>query len=264
MAFCSACGAELTGPYCDLCGAKAAEERTAKPKPKHRTESPSLSKSGAAEKRTASGKGLSPFSPQRIWRTVAMACAALLLFGSGVVTGIWLGQGSTPAGLGMTPAGGITDADLTGLSDLARANFHMEQGVGLMNEGQRSAAVSEFRKALKAWELVLQAEPDNLYAQTYQGLTYYYAGDGKRAIQTLEAALAQDPNYLWAIFNLAWIHETNERPAEAKAAYQHYVEVAEAEKADLLKYAEQYELIDRQIEASRQAVARLSGGGSGQ
>jgi len=40
--------------------------------------------------------------------------------------------------------------------------------------------------------------------------------------------------------------------------------VVDEERQDPLKYAEQSELIDRQVAAAQQAVARLSGGGNGQ
>lgn len=252
MATCASCGSELTGLYCNSCGTRASEERA-----------PKKTRSPAPPKPVSRTPGL--LSPQRIWRTVAVAVLALVVYGSGVITGIFMAQGSTAAGLGgTTPAAATGDPGLDAMPPLARANFYMEKGVALMNEGQRSAAVSEFRKSLKDWEAAIQAEPDNLYARTYEGLTYYYAGDSKVALEKLRAVLEKDPNYLWAIFNLAWIYETAGKKTEATLMYKKYVAVADEEKKNQLKYAEQFELIDRQVEAATKALEKLGGGGSGQ
>lgn len=258
MAHCSSCGAELTGQYCNTCGARAPEERA----PRKKKEA-----AQAAPRAHHPGKGPGLLSPQRIWRTVAVSVLALIIYGGGIFTGIYMAQGSTGSlvGSGETPGAGPTgDATLDSLSALARANWYMEKGVALMTEGQRSAAVAEFRKSLKEWDAALLEDPDSLYAQTYQGLTYYYVGDSTKALNTLRAVLEKDPNYLWAVFNLAWIYETGGKKPEAVLMYNKYIAVAPTEKQNQLKYAEQFELIDRQTEAAQKAVERLQGGGSGQ
>ncbi|MFZ5826225.1 MAG: tetratricopeptide repeat protein [Bacillota bacterium] len=258
MAHCSSCGAELTGQYCNTCGARAPEERA----PRKKKEA-----AHTAAKAHHSTKSPGLLSPQRIWRTVAMTVLALVIYGGGIFTGIYMAKGPTgsTAASGQSPAAASTgNPTLDTLSPLARANFFMEKGVALMTEGQRSAAVAEFRKSLKEWEAALQEDPNNLYALTYQGLTYYYSGDSTKALNTLRDVLEKDPNYLWAIFNLAWIYETGGKKSEAILMYKKYIAVAPTEKQNQLKYAEQFELIDRQVEAATKAVERLQGGGSGQ
>lgn len=253
MATCTSCGSELSGLYCNTCGARASEDRA-----------PKKAKSAAPAK-AAYAPGRSPgiFDKSRIWKTVTVGLLALIIYGAGIISGIYMNQGSTGVAGGTAPAAATGDAVLDSMPPLARANYYMEQGVALMNEGQRSAAVAEFRKSIKEWEAAIAAEPDNLYAQTYEGLTYYYAGDSAKALTKLRAVLEKDPNYLWAIFNLAWIYETADKKLEATMMYNKYIAVAEEEKKQQLKYAEQFELIDRQVEAAKTAVAKLNGGGTG-
>lgn len=254
MATCPSCGSELTGLYCDTCGARAPEERKLRrPKGTPRGEAP------------PQGRRPGRLSPQRIGRTTAAALLALALFGAGMIAGIWIGRSSVgAAGTALQPTSGVDQTVLDGMTPLAQANFFMETGVTLLNQGQRSAAVSEFRKSITAWQTVLEGEPTNLFARTFLGLTYYYAGDTGQAVETLQAVLDQDANYLWAIFNLAWISEMTGREADAVALYQRYIDVADEERQQTLKYAEQPELIDRQLEAAREAVGRLGQEGEGQ
>lgn len=255
MATCPTCGSDLTGQYCNTCGARAPEERA--PRKKKEAASP-------ANRAHHPGRGPGLLAPTRIWRTVAVVVLGLVIYGGGIFTGIYMAQGGTGSGGLATTLSNIGDPAIDTMPPLARATFYMEKGVSLMNEGQRSAAVSEFRKALKEWQAAIEQEPENLYAQTYLGLTYYYAGDSQRAVEALRAVLEKDTYYLWAIFNLGWIYETGGKKTEAVLMYNKYLAVAPEEKKNMLKYAEQFELIDRQVEAAQTAVQRLQGGGSGQ
>lgn len=250
MATCQNCGSDLSGPYCNTCGARAPEDRA--PKKAHKP----------AANKTAGGRAPGIFSPQRIGRTTAVGLLVLLGFGAGTVTGYWLG--TTSGGTGATPLTSST-VDATaqldaGLTPLGQAGQFMDAGVELLNKGDRTGAIASFRKAITQYENVIKAEPDNLYAKSYLGLTYYYAGDSNKALETEKAVLKQDENYLWAIFNLAWIYETAGKPDESLLMYKKYLAVVDTEKQNTIKYAEQIELIDRQIEAAKRAVEAAGGG----
>lgn len=225
MSDCAHCGSELDGLDCSTCG-----ERAPAPRP-----------------------------PVRLRRSrwgVGSILLGLLLFSGGLLTGIWFAQP-----ISSMPTAALIDPTLAGLDPLTRAERYLEEGAALLGNGKRSAAISQFRKALKDWEAAIQAEPENHYARTYQGLTYYYAGDTKRAVQVLTAVLDEDPQYLWALFNLAWIDEQGGKKSEALQLYQRYLAAAESEQEDKVKYAEQYELIPVQVEAAQAAVEKLGGGG---
>lgn len=249
MATCQNCDSELTGPYCNACGARAPEERAP-----NRARKPS-----AHSHKPVTGRGPSPFSPQRIGRTTAMGLLGLILFGSGTIAGYWLGtgtNGSPPVSTPVDTAAFVAED----LPPLAAAGRYMDEGVGYLNKGDRTSATASFRKAIGQYEQVLKQEPENAYARSYLGLTYYYIGDSKRALEHEEAVLKQDPNYLWALFNLAWIYETAEKQTESLMMYQRYLSVVGAEKENRAKYAEQYDLIERQVEAAKKAVAAAKGG----
>lgn len=270
MATCPSCGSAFSGEYCDICGAPAGDEpRTARAKPTQATPAQASFAQATpprAKPSSRSGARAQPaFAPEarRPGRTTAMALLGAALFGAGFLSGLFVGQATQAPASGLQPNLGVSQATIDAMTPLAQANYFMETGVAMLNQGQRSAAVSEFRKAITAFKAVLEAEPDNLYAGTYLGLTYYYAGDDEQARQALEAVLERDPNYLWAIFNLAWIHDVEKRTADALALYQRYLDVVDQERQNPLKYAEQSELIDKQIGAAQQAVARLTGGGNG-
>ncbi len=250
MPTCPSCGHETAGRYCDLCGGRTADPRKdSRPRGQPRAAGPS------------GGPVRAPGLGRRPAYVTALALCALLLFGSGLVSGAWLARSAAVTGTGLYPTPGIDQAAIEAMTPLAQANFFLETGVSLLNQGHRSAAVSEFRKAITAFNTVLRAEPENLFAGTYLGLTYYYAGDAEKAEETLLAVLEQDPSYLWAIFNLAWVYEVEGETDAAVAMYQRYLEAAPAEREHTLKYAEQPELIDKQIGAAHEAIARLSGGG---
>ncbi len=253
MPTCPSCGHESTGPYCDVCGGPVAPHRD-RPRRGAKAPAPAPARGGHSP---AQGR-----SPRRHVPTVALALCGLLLFGVGFLSGVWLGRGSAVTGTALYPTPGIDQAALETLTPLAQANFFLETGVALLNQGHRSAAVSEFRKAITAFETVLRSESDNLFAGTYLGLTCYYAGDRQKAEEALQAVLERDPGYLWAIFNLAWIYEVEGETDAAVAMYQRYLNAAPQERENTLKYAEQPDLIDQQINAAREAVARLSGGGN--
>lgn len=248
MATCQNCGSDLNGPYCNTCGARAPEDRGHK-----KVSKPSVHKQ-------ATGRNYGLFSPQRIGRTTAMGLLGLMLFGAGTITGYWLG--TTTGGGGSLTSTSIDATAESGMPPIALASQYMDEGVGFLNEGNRTAAISSFRKAISQYEKVLKEEPDNLYAKTYLGLTHYYVGDSQKALEYEQAVLKADENYLWALFNLGWIYETANQKTESIMMYKKYLAVVDQEKQNTIKYAEQLELIDRQIEAAKKAVEAAEGGGN--
>ncbi len=246
MATCHSCGAKVNGQYCNTCGARVQEEKAPKKPPK--PDARGGLRGGAA------------VQANRIWRSTAIGLLGLAIFAGGLVTGFYLGTedvssisaASLPEDLGIP--------EDTDLPPIAIAGRYMDKGVAFMEQGERSAAVRNFRKAIAYYKQVLAQEPDNLYARTYLGLTYYYVGDSDRALKLHREVLDQDPNYLWAIFNLAWIYQTADKKDESLQMYRKYLDVVEEERQDRVKYAEQYELIDRQITAARKALEAEGGG----
>lgn len=253
MATCHSCGSDLTGPYCNTCGTKAQPEMAPH---KPRKEPP---RSEASRRETVPARGArqeSAMAPQNVWRYTAMGLISVLIFGAGMIAGFYLGTGST---ISADPSA-VASFDLSGQPPISIAGMYMDEGVDFMSQGNRTAAANSLRKAVTFYNEALAEEPDNLYARTYLGLTQYYLGDSTKALTELRGVLQQDPNYLWAIFNLAWIYESGENPTEAILMYKKYLTAAPQEMEDRAKYSEQYDLIERQIKASETALANLEGG----
>lgn len=250
MATCHSCGSELTGPYCNECGAKAQVERAAR---KPRKEAPKALAAGSARPARTGA------APQGFWKQTALALLGLALFAGGMITGFWLGTGSSNGQSGIASLG-TGDPDFGDMPPAAVGGLYMDEGVAYMGQSNRTAAATSFRKAVTYFDRALKEDPDNLYARTYLGLTHFYLGDSTKALAELRETLNRDPNYLWAIFNLAWIYETAGKQGESLVMYKKYLAVVDQERELPAKYAEQYELIDRQIEVAQKAVAGLSGG----
>lgn len=264
MAICSSCGAETEQKYCEVCGAIVKEGRA----PTGTDSGPPPSPAQRRARRApgpAPGRHPAPRTGQaaasgRMVRYTTYSLLALILYGAGVMTGIWL-KGSDSGSLTSTAVDATQDAALANLPATAQAGKYMDEGVDFLQKGERTAAATAFRRAITLFEQALREDPNDLYAHTYLGLTQYYAGDSARGLETQRAVLKKDPNYLWALFNLAWMLETTGNKLEAAATYQKYLDVAPAEQANPMKYLEQRELIDRQIEAAGKAIERLTGTG---
>lgn len=236
MGACHNCGSDLTGQYCTICGARAAT-------------SPSQTRRRVR------------LSPRRGTSVMTAILLSFALFGVGVIAGFWLGQ-EVSSGRGESSGqGALTSTVDPDLPALVLAEQYLDQGVEQMQNKDRTEAANAFRKAAAQFERAIAEEPDNLYARSYLGLTHFYIGNFEQGIAVEREVLKQDPNYLWAIFNLAWMYESTGKAVEAGLLYQKYVETAPAERAQSAKYAEQYELIDRQLEAARSAAVNLTEGG---
>lgn len=241
---CPMCSSPVDGAYCSTCGTPApagvapAASRAVQRKPQKREV-----KAAAAVAPRARSSG-------RTW--VLMGTAALAIF----VTGMAAGYGLSIA-TGAVPRAAES---ATGEPPLALASRYLDEGAQSLGAGSRTAAVTAFRKSLRNWETALQEDPDNLYARTYLGLTQFYLGNRTEANAALQEVLTRDPDYLWALFNLAWVTEVSGNKDDASRYYQRYLDASVKEKGNPLKYAEQPELIDRQIEAARQALTKLKGG----
>lgn len=248
MAACHSCGSDLSGPYCNTCGTKPPH------KPRKEFERQEAPLREAVPVRGA--RQGSAMAPQNVWRYTAMGLLTVLIFGAGMIVGFYLGTSAPTRAV----AGIESQFDLSELPPVSIAGMYMDEGVDFMSQGNRTAAANSLRKAVTFFNQVLIEEPDNLYARTYLGLTQYYLGDSTKALTELREVLQRDPNYLWAIFNLAWIYESGEKPTEAILMYKKYLAVAPQEMEERAKYSEQYDLIERQIQASERALANLEGG----
>lgn len=142
---------------------------------------------------------------------------------------------------------------------LESGNRHMQRGAELAEKSDREGALREWRQAIRDFEAAVRVVPTDLHARSDLGLVYMYTGQGDKAQQTLKAVLQEDPNYLWAIFNLAWVYRTVGEDLKALELYQHYLNVVGTERQKKDKYAAHYDLIEVQVERARAEVQELLG-----
>lgn len=84
-----------------------------------------------------------------------------------------------------------------------------------------------WRKAVDEYNVVLKAQPDNLFA--YVGLSALYAGQSqpKRAAEILSEAVKHHPNDASLYLKLGDLHAQRSALAEAEAAYDHAARISE-------------------------------------
>lgn len=162
-------------------------------------------------------------------------------------------------GLSTYNAGSASQTSSTAESALEAASRYLDEGSEFLSSGANDKALTAFRKSQQNWETVLKNDPGNLYAKTYLSLVQFYLGNNAKAFATGQEVLSQDANYLWALFNLAWMSESAGKLDDALRYYQRYVDAAPGESAKDGKYAEQPGLIDRQLQAAQAAVTKLKG-----
>lgn len=258
MASCQHCGIEFVDSHCSICGARAEQETVAHdPEPM----------APADSIRPAPPKGSVAPDPQPTLRTAGLILLGAGLFVAGLITGRWLDAASPalPSTASADPApepSGVNPhaPDLADLPPVSAGEWYLETGANYLDAGNLAAAADNFRKAATQFEKALSEDPDNLYARSYLGLAYFYAGDVQKARTAEREVLDRDPNYLWAIFNLAWMEEATGSRDQAILLYRKYLDAAETERQISDKYADLDELIGRQIEAARTALKGFPGG----
>ena len=260
---CPVCGSAVTGAYCSTCGdpvpaepaavaagtagtpAPAATQRPARARPQARSARPARP---AAWARRPATRGQRP----RWQKRLLAALTGILVLGFAISAGYGLSTGRGPAaGTAATPEAG---------PPLQVANRALDDGTAALDKGDKTAATAAFRQAAQNYQAVLQEDPEDLYARTFLGLTQFYLGDTTAAFTTNDQALARDPNYLWALFNGAWMSETTGNVPGALQYYQRYIAAAPAERDKAGKYAEHPQLIDLQLQTAQAAVQKLQGG----
>jgi tetratricopeptide (TPR) repeat protein len=143
-----------------------------------------------------------PAARSRGWRHPAAVTAGAVAL---VVFGIALGAGvvryTTPDSTAGTPMAGPPPlADVAALppgtpSGGAGRELSPEMLQGMLQAAQASLLAGRYGEAIAAYQAVLKRQPQNVDALTHLALIVAIGGHADTALETLDRALAVDPNY---------------------------------------------------------------------
>jgi len=102
----------------------------------------------------------------------------------------------------------------TGVKDEAFIVQEAEDMRAKLKEAETAYSKRKYDKALKAYEYVIELDPENIQARCNLGLCYWQTGDTDRAISVFEKVILEAPGFLPAYNNLGFILADTERDVE--------------------------------------------------
>ncbi|MGE5593440.1 MAG: tetratricopeptide repeat protein [Betaproteobacteria bacterium] len=106
----------------------------------------------------------------------------------------------------------------TGVKDDMFVVKEAEEMRAKLKEAQSAFDRRKYEQAIRAYERVLELDPENTEARCDLGLSYWLSGNADKAIQELEKVLAANPNYLPACNNLGFILADTKRDLKRAVA----------------------------------------------
>jgi tetratricopeptide (TPR) repeat protein len=142
------------------------------------------------------------------------------------------GPGGSPVGAGGPPAGPTgsrqdTGGSPTGAPGTTARALSPEMLQGMLQAARASLFEGRYSEAIAAYQAVLKRDPKNVDALTHLGLIVGMGGHADQALETLDRALALDPNYPPALLYKGQILlESKRDPKAAVASWEKFVAVA--------------------------------------
>ena len=178
-----------------------------------------------------------PVAVPRGWRhpaAVGAGAVALLVFG--IALGAGVVRYTTPEPGPVTPAPGSRPLSppLTGGAGSAPAApgtsgraLSPEMLQGMLQAARASLFEGRYTEAIAAYQAVLKRDPKNVDAMTHLGLIVALGGHADQALETLDRALALDPNYPPALLYRGQILlESKRDPQAAIASWEKFLAAA--------------------------------------
>lgn len=106
----------------------------------------------------------------------------------------------------------------TGVKDDLFVVKEAEEMRAKLKEAQSAYNRRKYEQAIRAYERVLELDPENIEARCDLGLCYWLAGNADRAVEELERVLEANPNYLPACNNLGFILADTKRDLKRAVA----------------------------------------------
>lgn len=173
-------------------------------------------------------------APRRGWHhPLALTAAAVVLVGFGVALGTGIVQHTAP-----DPMAGVPMPGSRPLADLspapgAPADAGSSRALtpdmleGMLQAARTSLFAGRYGEAIAAYQAVLKRDPKNVDALTHLGLIVAIGGHADTALETLDRALAIDPDYPPALLYRGQVlYEAKQDVAGAVKAWERFVQVA--------------------------------------
>jgi tetratricopeptide (TPR) repeat protein len=146
-------------------------------------------------------------SPARPWTRspVTLAVSAVLLLVFGVVIGVSVGRYSEPVPAEPMPGAPAPGPPMAGLPEPgARPSGEPGRPIppemlrGMLQAARQSLMAGRYSEAIAAYQAVLKRDPKNVDALTHLGFIVALGGHADTALETIDKALAVDPDYALA------------------------------------------------------------------
>ena len=132
---------------------------------------------------------------------VMLAAGAVLLLVFGVVVGVSVGRYTEPA-----PAAPMPGAPMASMPPVGDRPLAAEPGrplppemlAGMLQAARQSLLAGRYSEAIAAYQAVLKRDPRNVDALTHLGFIVALGGHADTALETIDRALAIDPDYALA------------------------------------------------------------------
>jgi tetratricopeptide (TPR) repeat protein len=139
--------------------------------------------------------------------TVAVGAVVMLTFG--IVLGLGAARYTEPdrtaggmpgagpmAGMpGAGAMGGMPGVDAPSAANAPKGPVTPQMLEGMLNAARQSLYAGRYNEAISAYQAVLKRDPKNVDALTHLGVIVALGGHGDQALETIDRALAIDPNY---------------------------------------------------------------------
>lgn len=178
-----------------------------------------------------------PIAMSRGWRhPAAVGAGAVALLAFGIALGAGVVRYTTPESGPAAPVAGSRPLapPLEGAGGpMPRASGGSGQALnpqylqGMLQAARASLFAGRYSEAIAAYQAVLKRDPRNIDALTHLGLIVAVGGHADQALETIDRALALDPNYPPALLYRGQILLESKRDAQgAVASWEKFVAVA--------------------------------------
>jgi tetratricopeptide (TPR) repeat protein len=166
-------------------------------------------------------------APRSAWRHPAsIAVGAIALVAFGVTLGVGVVRYTEPDPMAGQPLPGSRPLASLGPPPGGGGPVSPEMLQGMLQAARSSLFAGRYQEAIAAYQAVLKRQPANVDAMTHLALIVAIGGHADSALETLDKALAIDPDYPPALLYRGQIlHEARQDTAGAIRSWERFLEI---------------------------------------